>query len=409
MKRFFIIAITFLSCAHGFAQWEKVDDPWDDEKKEVVPEQVAIYSWFGNRKLNYAKWYEDQARAWQTVVEKDPKDENAWRNLFYASYCCEFVFYHSPDRPIKKESSKTAVVIRKMKAAIPDTHTFNLCASRLWLDEWGEFDTNILTDAVDSRLSTFDIEETKFFAYELWKVDHDNDLIYNIFRRLHEMQYMDEHPMQYAWNLMLGMQDSAIYVAYREYDYEPMILLQEVFDLRRDITILPYDFIKDKKFCDTMYRRLNIKPYVRDISDTRSRKDFVGDFITYVGRCSGRPLYMSMDAPNYITVNEDSVYNEGLLLKYSNKPYNNIKVALHNIKEVYELGYLTQPEFSHRIGWTSTVDRNVMYCMKNWADKFCAKGFKADCERIENFLKRIYLKSSTTGGVEQFNRALTKK
>ena len=400
----------FLSCAHSFAQWEKVDDPWDDEKKEVVPERVSILSWFGGRKHNHStKWYEDQACAWQMVVEKNPKDENAWRNLFYASYNCEFMFTYNPNRPKKKESSKTAEVIRKMKAAIPDSHTFNLCASRFWLAEWGEFDCNVLIDAVDSKLSSFDIEETRFFAYELWKVDHDNNLIYNIFRKLHEFKYVDEHPMQYAWNLMLGMQDSAIYVACREYDYEPMILMQEVFDLRKDITILPYEFIKDRKFCDTMYKRLNIKPYVMDISDTRSRKDIIGDFVTYVSRCSGRPLYMSMDAPNYITVNEDSVYNEGLLLKYSNKPYNNLKVALHNIKEVYELGYLTQPEFTYNIGWTSTVDRNVVYCMKNMANKFCAKGFKADCEHIENFLKRVYLKTSTTGGVEQFNRELIKK
>ena len=86
MKRFLIIAVMFLSCAHSFAQWEKVDDPWDDEKKEVVPERVSILSWFGGRKHNHStKWYEDQACAWQMVVEKNPKDENAWRNLFYAS------------------------------------------------------------------------------------------------------------------------------------------------------------------------------------------------------------------------------------------------------------------------------------------------------------------------------------
>ena len=47
MKRFLIIAVMFLSCAHSFAQWEKVDDPWDDENMSfLVDIGINAVEWY---------------------------------------------------------------------------------------------------------------------------------------------------------------------------------------------------------------------------------------------------------------------------------------------------------------------------------------------------------------------------
>lgn len=388
MKRFFIITILCLSCAMGFAQWEDAMDFYDTDTVNIeIDNDYFMPLHKAKRKYN---WYAEQACAWQRVVEADPKNENAWRNFFFASYHYEANNWHDFDFINHKDSSQTAVVMRKMKAAIPNTYIFNLCASLFWLKEWGEIDKNVVINALDYGMYSIHVEVLRSLTYKLWEIDHDNELLSRAFRELYERRYFPERIMAYGWNLMLGMKDSAVYVANTSRDYEQMILMQEVFNARKDITIIPCSAIKSKAFRDYISKRLNIKPFVTDPNEVLTDEQRNTLFIRDLYGQRNQPVYLPMNIGYYSYLDRDSIYNEGLLLKYSTKRYDNISVARHNFKDVYELEYLTQPDYVYD-NWIESdyVDRNIIFCVTKMAEKFAQFGYKDDAKRLENFIGKV--------------------
>ena len=408
MKRFFIITILCLSCAMGFAQWED-NAEWGDATPETIEIDNTYLKPWSTEGHKY-QWYLDQACAWQRVVEKEPKNENAWRNFFYASYYCETKFWNHEFKG-KRENSRTAIVMRKMKEAIPGTHTFNLCASQYWLAEWGKLDKNVVIDALDNGLMNLDVEEIRFLTYKLWTIDYGNNLVFTALRRLYDLKYYPERIMAYGWNLMLGMQDSAVYVARNSYDYEQMILIQEVFDTRKDITIIPCSAIKSKAFRNYISKRLDIKPFVRDTSEALTDKQLNAAFIKYLYGQWNRPIYLPMSITYHADLDRDSIYNEGLLLRYSAKRYDNISVARHNFKDVYELDYLAQPVFVHDTWqYTRHVDNDVVRCMVNMAGLFYQMRYDEDGARLEKQISKIYNRDHFEGLDSRYTRrSITKE
>ena len=105
-------------------------------------------------------------------------------------------------------------------------------------------------------------------------------------------------------------------------------------------------------------------------------------------RCD-RPFYLSLDLAYSTSINKSWLYNEGLLLRCSEKQYDNILVALHNVEEVYDLNYLIQPMFMYDPDASSQyVDNNVVYSLRNLADKFEELGYKKDSKKLLEFLEK---------------------
>ena len=395
MKRFLTIIVLALSCATGFAQSEEKVLTWEDFEPWNVVEPETV-----EPSRHRRQWYEDQACAWQKVVTADPKNENAWRNLFRASYYYEtydwhrnyFAYYLKVNVPPMARTPMTNDVLRKMKAAIPNSSAFYLCACQLWLPEWGEFDANIRIKAIENVPDDISELELRTLIFRLWKINPESKYLEGFFRKLYEKGYYSERIMRYGWNLMQGMEKNAIYIACDWYQYEQIILMQYVFGERKDITVISYnDIFEDDNYRKDICKRLNLKTFRPQKYSYDVNRYVASDFIKYLKFRCDRPFYLSMDLANMTKLDSDSLYNEGLLVKYSEKPYDNTLVALHNIKEVYDLKYLTQPMFMYDpYGSSQYVDNNVVYCLLNLMDRFSTLGYKEAARRLENFLEKVY-------------------
>lgn len=399
MKRFLIIIVLGLSWATGFAQSEETAlNTWENfEAWNVVdPEPVGPY-------VSRRQWYEDQACAWQKVVTADPKNENAWRNLFRASFYYETynwrnsyrAYFHKVNVPPMTNTPMTNDVLRKLKATLPDSNAFYICACQLWLPEWGEFDTNVLIKAIDNAPNDISETELRSMIFRLWKIYPESKYLDHFFRKLYVNHYYPERVMRYGWNLMQSMQKDAIYIASDWYQYEQILLMQYVFDERKDILVISYDDIfYDDNYRKDICKRLKLKPFKPEKYSFDEQRAIAADFIEYLKSKCDRPFYLSMDLAGMTDLDEDSLYNEGLLLKYTGKRYDNTLVALHNVREVYDLNYLTQPLFMYDHGSSRYVDNNVVYCLQNLIDRFDDFGYKEAARRLTKFLEKVYQRDS---------------
>ena len=339
------------------------------------------------------EWYAAQAEAWQKIVDENPQDQWAWRNLFRATcYHDQFTGGWGENQ----DESRTADVIRKMEATLPDSYVLNLCKGRFCLttDEAAKRGDNILR-AVELMPENICPEDLEFLAVRLWINDPENPRVKELYTKSYQQRYFPSRIMHFNHNMLRCMQPNALYFSNGDLDTEPMKMLQEALGERTDVTIINLSFLHATPFMDALYKKLNIKPLnlnVQDYGDKYGEKwlqYYEADIIMYLINESKRPAYFSPTNPKVSILDADSIYNEGLVLKYSPKPYNNFDVAMHNVKEVYDLEYLAEPDLVYDSWETSTMtDLNHVTLLAHLISKFRKKGDDFEAERLYRILNK---------------------
>ena len=336
-----------------------------------------------------AEWYAAQAEAWQKKVDDNPKDERAWRNLFYATNYYEMLSTGYGD----EESSPTASVIRRMEEALPDSYVLNLCKGRYCLktDSTAMRGDNIYR-AIELMPKDACDEEVNFLACRLWSIDPDNPLVGELFTKSYQQKGYPSRIMHYNMNMLRSMQPQALYFANGDIVTAPMKMIQDALNERQDVTVIPLSFLHSEPYMKALYQRLNIAPPCIDVQDYGKYGEewsshYEADLIMYLIKQSMRPTYFSTDILQYTKLDKDSIYNEGILLKYSPRQYDNFTVAMHNVKEVYHLEYLAEPDLvydSWMVGKHLSLN-NVML-LSHLVLKLRKRGETEQADRLKNIL-----------------------
>ncbi len=339
------------------------------------------------------EWYAAQAEAWQKRVDENPQDQWAWRNLFRATcYYEQFTGGWGENQ----DESRTADVIRRMEATLPDSFVLNLCKGRFCLktDEAAKRGDNILR-AIELMPEDICPEDLEFLAVRLWINDPDNPRVKELYTKSYQSRYFPSRHMHFNHNMLQSMQPNALYFSNGDLDTEPMKMLQEALGERTDVIIINLSFLHATTFMDALYKKLNIAPLtlnVQDYGDKYGEKwlqYYEADIIMYLINESKRPAYFSPTNPKVSILDTDSIFNEGLVLKYSPKPYNNFDVAMHNVKEVYDLEYLAEPDLVYDSWETSAmVDLNHVTLLAHLIAKFRKKGDEDQAMRLYNILSK---------------------
>lgn len=338
------------------------------------------------------EWYAAQAEEWQKKVDANPKDQWAWRNLFRATY------YHDQFTNgwgVLQDESKTADVLRKMEATLPDSFVLNLCKGRFCLstDEAAKRGDNI-PRAIELMPEDICPEDLEYLATRLWIVDPENPRVKELYTKTYQNKYFPTRIMHFNYNMLQCLPPNALYFSNGDLDTVPMKVLQEALGERTDVTIINNSFLYATPFMEALYKKLDIKPLTLNVQDYGKYGEewlqhYESDIIMYLIKESKRPAYFSPTNGNVSVLNEDSIYNEGLVLKYSPKPYNNFDVAMHNVKEVYNLEYLAEPDLIYDSWQTSEqMDMNHVTLLANLISKFRKKGDEAQAKRLYNILSK---------------------
>ena len=168
MRKTIVILMALMGNMWGFAQ-----------KAETIETFVA--------NKHEPEWYAAQAEAWQKKVDANPKDQWAWRNLFRATY------YHDQFTNgwgVLQDESKTADVLRKMEATLPDSFVLNLCKGRFCLttDEAAKRGDNI-PRAIELMPDDICPEDLEYLATRLWIVDPENPRVKELYTKSYQKKY----------------------------------------------------------------------------------------------------------------------------------------------------------------------------------------------------------------------------
>lgn len=295
-------------------------------------------------------WYVEQKEAWKDIATKNPQDETAWLNYYNAA---RYMAWY------QQEDSTARQVVREMEAAIPDSYTFNYCAYRESVSGKGYGVPKTYAEAALAKLPN----EMQFFDYDNWvcylAMQGDEARMRPLAKRYFDSGIYSETVLRYSYNELAGMDEDGIYIANGDAAIIPKWLIQEGMGKHKDKTIVCMPFLAVKEYRDWLCRKLDVvdpiheEPYWTDESCRALLQTIIDRY--------GSKVYFSTTTPASISDPwKQNLYNEGLLLKYSKKPYDNLAIKRRNVEERYMLEYLL---VSFRPDWTAGQRLSANYAV----------------------------------------------
>lgn len=295
-------------------------------------------------------WYVEQKEAWKDIATKNPQDETAWLNYYNAA---RYMAWY------QQEDSTAKQVVHEMEAAIPDSYTFNYCAYRESVSGKGYGDPKNYAEAALAKLPN----EMQFFDYDNWvcylAMQGDEARMRPLAKRYFDSGIYSETVLRYSYNELAGMDEDGIYIANGDAAIIPKWLIQEGMGKHKDKTIVCMPFLAVKEYRDWLCRKLDIvdpiheEPYWTDESCRALLQTIIDRY--------GSKVYFSTTIPASVSDPwKQNLYNEGLLLKYSKKPYDNLAIKRRNVEERYMLEYLL---VSFRPDWTAGQRLSANYAV----------------------------------------------
>ena len=294
----------------------------------------------GYRKKAFERHCKELEKCKQTVKE-NPKDERAWDE--YANTLSVMKGDGTASDSLFK--IEYPIMLEGMKKHIPHTATYELAKN----DDPNEKNGLSYDEIIDKYPDSF-LHYSTYITVSSREEERLKKLCQHWYR---SGQYPPER-LNYAYNLLASTEENALVFA-GPLDYEPMLVLQLGKGLFQDRTILMATFaLSDMNrpfFGDELTKKLGIPPYKEkeDETEPSSPAQFAEMYVkqikqraNYIIRHVNRPVYFSASGGNMFEqiALKDSLYSEGLLFKYSAKPYDNLAVIRRNFEHTYLLDYL---------------------------------------------------------------------
>ena len=205
----------------------------------------------------------------------------------------------------------------------------------------------------------------QFFDFDQWvcylAMQGDETRMKTMAKRYFDSGLYSEAVLRYSYNELAGMDEDGIYIGNGDAAIIPKWLIQEGMGLFRDKTIVCAPFLMVKEYREWLFRKLGIELPV--LKEPQKAEDYDDNEVALINAIIGKygsKVYFSPLNYNDNNYWKKNLYNEGLLLKYSNKPYNNLAVKRNNVEKRYMMEYLL---VSFRPEWTAGQRLSANYAV----------------------------------------------
>ena len=289
-------------------------------------------------------WYVEQKNEWRDITQKEPQNETAWLNYYNAARYMGW--FGQPSDSLARQAMK------EMREAIPNTYTYNMCAyMSVKMGMSDETDGDPYAEAALTMLP----DEMQLNDYNEWvcylAMKGQEQRMAQMAKRFFDSGLYSEAVLRYSYNELAGMDEGGIFLGSGDATIIPKWLIQEGMGLHKDKTIVCVPFLAVKEYREWLSRKLDVVFPTLESGSYASYDAFEQAVLQPIIDRYGSKVYFSCTTAIEATKPwQESLYNEGLLLKYAKKPYDNLAVKRRNVEKHYQMEYLL---VSFRPEWTA--------------------------------------------------------
>lgn len=276
---------------------------------------------------------------WDNVVTEHPKDEAAWRKLSEIEQ--EMVIYRLILYGKEKEAEQLhnkLNLLGRMSQAIPGTYTYYYASYMNVFKPRAHYaDSAIAVMPKDIPVDDYD----QWAGYLMNK--KDTLLFTKVLTQYYESGQYPASALQYDYNELQGMEKGGVYLGETSSNIIGKLILQLVLGVHKDKILCSEGNVKSH--VKRMFESIGI-PFSDEIYNsfkTPKQDDELIAIMRYIFEHSKRPVYLSAGSRFIGKIPDDlkaCLYNEGLTMRYSAKPYDNVAVKRRNVEQRYLMDYL---------------------------------------------------------------------
>ena len=368
-------------CLMVFVGLASMTDVVQAQTQREVPQKVETPI----KVTQNAEWYKTQERLWKAEIDKNSKNEEAWANYYKA------VRYRSWCESMPDINEQLDAIVEKMGKAIPDTYTYYV--NRFYNNNHAQ-DNPGMAKAIKMRPDAVDDYPT-FVSYLMQTGDEET--MRDILTRWYNSGTYSPTLLNYAYNELIGLAPNAIIFAQGDTQTFSKLILQYGKGVRPDVTIVNTSFwlftphyrehMEKKLGLPSFAERVDNGTYKLDNTDRENVKDMV---YHHMLNNTDRPIYFSPMIESEMPKCADKLYSEGLVMRYSKKPYDNLAIKRKNYEELYLTDYLRESFLPE--SYPATIDRynfNYIPCLKSLLDYYKQSGNTPRYNELRNLMVRI--------------------
>lgn len=282
------------------------------------------------------EWYKYQMHLWENEIEKNQMNEESWYNFYFAS---RYASIGSKDRKQLLDS-----IIQKIQKHVPESYLipyfkyYNGDHKIEHLEKAFQLNPEC-SDLYWEFIQYYDTQgnysKKKEFCDQLY---HSKKIISSLY--------------DYSYNILNSMEMNSIIFTNGDNDTYPLWILQEVKGIRKDVMVLNAHAIFVLR--DLLAMKFNEKNIEIDFASLPKEDEdfslFLNQLIFDIRKSNPNiSIYFAptMD-PNSIKEINDNLYNNGLVLAYSENLIDQEKLVQKNIEMNFRLDYLNEDWYNEQ-------------------------------------------------------------
>ncbi len=309
----------------------------------LITSQCIIHAQVPEEQFSFAQvpkphdYYIEQAELWWKEIEKNQQDENSWYHYFRACRNAHATAGWSSDfvneSPFLRRGND---ILALMETYIPDTFTTNFA---MWMnDGFNPEKGPYLLKAYQMNPDFQGIHAT-MIAYT--DSEFDYELRKEVNQKWFSRNEMSPGLLAYGYNVLVSLEPESILFTQHDNDTYPLWMLQDVKNIRTDVTVINFDMLLVKSYREKAFDKFQIDPLDQQFEESNSvnLKSILNHIITHYR--NSRPFYIGLSVtPAYYENFSDRFYVSGLALKYSDTPLDMVSVNQDLVENKFLLDYL---------------------------------------------------------------------
>ncbi len=370
--KYYCLLLAFGLCWTGGEVWAQ-----NQLSEEMQPELKELYI-----------SHKQKADFWKQKLQENPKDERAWIN--YATNANQAAIFSGRQPEEEKDKKK---MYSRAESAIANTATCAVIKNIL-------FPSESSSPAEVIKIMEKWPNETLHYPYYMMNLllINDRERIKSLCRQWYRSGTFPQQCLNFSYNELAGTEKNAVIFWDGSYmDGISMLILQHGKGVFTDRTVVNFPLLlADSLYRKQLFTELELPEYKNDTVIGEEWKNIVA----HVARHSKYPVYFPFYMQEFLLQNhyfkKEYLSCEGLLLKYSEKTYDNLALLRRNFEHIYLLDYLRVSFFPKNQDvpyidskWIEPLNLYYIPAFRSLLKFYKESGDRAHYEELDSLLRSI--------------------